>query len=143
MNLTRQCCQIGSNMNYRAIKTLQEMVEEVLSLHPSARNSDTVLTVGVWKKFFAGYIKKDIASQSYVLIKDLMELPNQDAIGRVRQKIQNDLKKYPPTDIKVARARRMNIDEWRVALGYPTKESTGTSHPSYTPPSEIKQGKLI
>ena len=70
-------------------------------------------------------------------VGDLYWLPREDNVKRVRAFWQNDKKKFLPTVLEVAIARRINEDEWRVAMGYPTKATTGTPTPSWTPVSEI------
>ena len=50
---------------------------------------------------------------------------------------------YLPSDEQVAKQHKMNMDEWRVSMGYPTKQTAGTEHPSWTPPSEVKHPSIV
>ena len=60
-----------------------------------------------------------------VMLKELFELPREDNIKRIRAKIQNDEKRLLPTKWEVARKRGILEDEWRVAMGYPSKNCAG------------------
>lgn len=118
------------------------MVESVLSDTPAARNSDIALTIEVWKRFYPQRMRaRD--GRSYVALDDLYDLPREDNVKRTRAYLQNVRKLYLPTDAKVARARGINEDEWRVAMGYPTVSTAGTVAPSWKPPSERMMGKDI
>lgn len=128
-------------MAYRSIKNLKQKVHDILRDVPETRNSDIALMIEVWRKHCPSYIKKGASGEEGVWLKDLYDLPREDNIKRVRAYWQNTKKLYYPTDEAVAKARGINSDEWRVAMGYPTKSTAGTEHPSWQPPSE--QQKLI
>lgn len=130
-------------MSYRSIKNLKQKVHDILRDEPSTRNSDIALMIAVWKKHCPSYIKKGSSGEEGVWLKDLYELPREDNIKRVRAYWQNDKKLYLPTEESVAKARGINMDEWRVAMGYPTNATAGTKHPSWTPPSEAKPHGFI
>lgn len=104
-------------MLYQDIKTLKKQVEYVLGNYPETRNSDAELNQRV-----CGIFKKDPFKHS-------------SSIERVRRKF-NERGKYLPTKQEIAEKRKINIDEWRIAMGYPTRESAGSGRPNYTPPSE-------
>jgi len=53
-----------------------------------------------------------------VSLKNLYALPTQDDVKRLRAKIQNVNKLFPPTNEKVALKRHWQEEEWRKALGY-------------------------
>ena len=120
------------SINYRQIKTLKGQVEHCLKNYPDTRNSDITLTIQIWREF---YPEKVIGEA--VALKDLYELPREDNVKRARAYFQNDKKLYWPTSLEIAKKRGILEDEWRVAMGYPTKATTGTPQPQYTPPSEI------
>lgn len=122
-------------MPYARIKHLKKSIGEILAEIPETRNSDVLLMLHVWKKYHPGLIMRDASGHEWVQIDDIFKLPSHDVIRRIRAVWQNDKKLYPPTDLKVALNRHMEEDEWRVAMGYPTKETAGTEHPSYIPPS--------
>ena len=109
------------------------MVASVLREVPATRNSDITLTIEIWKRFFPNRIK----DARYILIADLYELPREDNVKRARAYFQNTKKVYLPTDWAIAKRRGILEDEWRVALDFPTKETTGKKNPSWTPPSEV------
>lgn len=130
-------------MEYQEIKTLEQRVDNILMNFPDTRNSDVRLTIELWKRFFSHFLVIGKDGRIYISMERLYDVPSQDSIGRVRQKIQNDKGLYPPTDWKIAKRRGMLEDEWRVALGYPTKLTSGTTKPSWAPPSQQEQGMLI
>lgn len=92
------------------IELLYPQVEDVLRDSAMARNSDKILTWKIWQKFYgvAGVIGEEM----------FYELPDVDSITRVRRKIQNDEKKYPPTSWEIAKQRHWLENEWKRALGY-------------------------
>jgi hypothetical protein len=120
---------------YRHIKNLKKMVELVLRDYPETRNDDIVLTKQIWISWFSHYIT-DIGGERFVKLQYLSELPREDNIKRIRASLQNEHHIYLPTIESVARKRKLNIDEWRGAMGYPTMGTSGTGAPSFVPPSE-------
>lgn len=122
-------------MGYKEIKTLKGQVEHCLREHPSTRNSDILLMTILWREFYPTQIV-EVYGVAHISLSALYVLPREDNIKRVRAQFQNDKGLYLPTDWKVAQKRGIAEDEWRVALGFPTKETTGTDQPSWTPPSE-------
>lgn len=128
-------------MKYKTIKNLKGAVGNMLKENPATRNSDITLMIEIWKRHLPEKIKRGASGEEGIWLKDLYELPREDNIKRVRAYWQNDKKFYLPTDEAVARARGINMDEWRVAMGYPTMGTTRTEKPSWTPPSE--QPKLL
>lgn len=114
-------------MEYKQIKNLKSQVEVTLRDIPLTRNSDIALTIAIWRNFYPASL---IENGQAVLLKQLFTLPREDNVKRIRAYFQNDKKMYWPTDEKVAKARGFNMEEWRVAMGYPTSEGT------YKPPSE-------
>ena len=121
------------------------MVEYCLRAYPDTRNSDITLTIQIWRQFFVSRIQYlgEGGTRECVQLKDLYDLPREDNVKRARAYFQNDRRLYLPTSEAVAKARGINIDEWRVAMGYPTKQTTGTEKPSWTPPSEVSEGKVV
>lgn len=130
-------------MKYRAIKNFKNEVGRILRDNPSTRNSDITLMIEVWRKHFPQRIKRGVTGEEGVWLKDLYDLPREDDIKRVRAYYQNTKKMYLPTEEAVAVARKMDVNEWRIAMGYPTKETSGTPRPNWTPASEHKQQSLI
>ena len=104
-------------------KALKTMVEECLRNIPETRNSDITLMIAVWKRYYPQRIRKGASGEEGVWLRDLIDLPREDNIKRVRATFNAD-GKYYPTDWKVAKARGIKEDAWRVELGYPTKGQT-------------------
>lgn len=123
-------------MEYKEIKTLKKQVEHCLREFPETRNSDIALTISVWQLFFPQFLFREGENSYSVPLKNLYELPREDNVKRIRAYFQNDKNLYLPTVWEIARKRGILEDEWRVAMGYPIKETTGTVAPSFTPPSE-------
>lgn len=97
-------------MEYQEIKTLKAQVEFILRTRPETRNSDAELVVIVASKFGHDPIKTATS------IERCRRWFNQHGV-------------HLPTLEEVARQRKMNVDEWRVAMGYPTRSG------SFVPPS--------
>lgn len=97
-------------MEYYEKKTLKAQVEHVLKTRPETRNSDAELILILCDIFKHDPIKKATS------IKRLRRWFNQRGF-------------YPPTLEEVAHQRRLNIDEWRVAMGYPARDGR------FAPPS--------
>ena len=110
---------------------------------PETRNSDVLLCLALWRQHFPSRILVGKDKNEYVKLKDIIDLPREDEVARARRKVQES-GKYLPTDERIAKARRLNMDEWRVAMGYPTRDTAGTATPSWTPPSErVKEQTLL
>ena len=100
---------------------LYDQIEYILKNNSDTRNSDIHLTIAIWKHWHEEnlfYVNGELA----VMLKDLYELPREDNIKRIRAKIQNEEHKYLPTEWKIAETRGFKEDEWRVLLGYTTKD---------------------
>ena len=91
-------------------ESMFQKVESVLQESPDTRNNDKLL---VWKIWEIYYQVKDS-----VTLNQFIKLPSEEIISRIRRRIQNDLKLYPPTDQRVAEARKWNMREWMKLLGY-------------------------
>ena len=92
------------------LHTLKNQIEQILETVTPARNSDLVLMINVWRKFYN--------VGDYVKLEFMHELPNEASICRLRRKIQNHEKKFIPTDEKVAKDRGWKEEEWKRYLGY-------------------------
>ncbi len=100
---------------------LRPMVETILREYPPSRDSDQWLTVKLWTVFYPEYIinyKENggttlETNKKAVVLQDIMKLPREDNIKRLRAKIQNEEKKYLPTTLAIALKRRINESEWR------------------------------
>jgi hypothetical protein len=114
------------------MKNLKDKVKYCLEKDQQSRNSDIRLTQLVWACFhrdkFIEIQGEDFGKDFAIRIKDLFDLPREDHISRVRRAIQEDAVKnvvagrkeygvYLPTDINVAKQRKMNEINWREYLG--------------------------
>ena len=64
-----------------------------------------------------GYVKRGEDEQlvpvSMIELATVMDMPREDNIKRVRAKIQNEEKKYLPTNLEVARQRKIAEEDWK------------------------------
>ena len=88
---------------------LKNKVESVLRDVPATRNSDRLLSVRLWKKYYPGAFTED---KKYIKVDALRYLPTQASIQRIRAMIQHDEGKYPPTCSSIAYARNMSRKSW-------------------------------
>jgi hypothetical protein len=100
------------------IKTLKKQVENILGNFPEARNSDKYLTITVWRTFYRKFISNPDELCAKLYLNDIMNLPSQDGIKRIRAHIQNTEKRFLPTDIDIAKERGWREEDWKKALGY-------------------------
>lgn len=91
-------------MQSKDITKLKDQVGFVLENRPKTRNSDELLIHEVC----AAFPQRD-------------KVRHASSIERCRRSY-NQAGKYLPTDEEVAAKRKLNIDEWREALGYPPRE---------------------
>jgi hypothetical protein len=85
---------------------------------PATRDSDVTLMIEVWKKFYSEYLvirEKD--GEAFIKLKHLYIVPREDTIKRMRAKL-NEEGKYLTSDEKVAKQRRLNMDEWHKAMAF-------------------------
>jgi len=120
---------------YAESKTLTDRVEFCLRNYPETRDSDITLTIKIWKMFYLLFLRQDGNLNYMVPLESLFELPREDNVKRVRAQF-NSKGQYYPTNWRVAEARGIKEDDWRVALGYPTKQMTiiPTKSESYMDP---------
>lgn len=94
----------------RKIETLRKQVETVMRENPKTRDDDKLLTVAVWMKYYLPPYR------TVVNLTEIMELPSQASIKRVRAKIQNVAKEYLPTTAEVAKIRKISEEAWIEAM---------------------------
>ena len=93
------------------LNRVQDKVERLLRMHPDTRNNDLYLQ---WL-YLMEYERIPLPVLPY---KRLLELSSiMESIRRCRQKLQNDMKMYPPTSEEVAKRRGWAEDEWRKHFG--------------------------
>jgi hypothetical protein len=114
---------------------LRDMVETVLKDNEETRNSDIKLTIAIWIKYYPDYVlDTSQGDKSGIFLDALFILPREDNVKRIRAKIQNEEKKYLPTDPEVRRKRKISEEEWYDYLGYartnPNQTELGGEIPS-------------
>jgi hypothetical protein len=93
------------------IKYLEEKVLFVLEKHPKTRNDDALLTFTIiWE--YSNKSIKEIDGKTYVSTEAL-KWCREDAVKRVRAKIQNERNQFLPTDPLVRKKRRISEETWR------------------------------
>lgn len=113
-------------MSRTTIKNLKSKVVTVLRDNPETRNSDALLTVEIWKRFYSDHLMKSPRTGKFAVILDrIIDLPREDNIKRIRAKLQNEQGIYPPTSLEVAKKRGFSEIDWKRALGYNVNDLTG------------------
>lgn len=97
---------------------LKDQIEYVLDKYPKTRNSDIGLTATIWQVYYQDKVFQNGEGLVCVRLRDLNYLPREDAIKRIRAKIQNEEMKFLPTELAVVKKRRINEEAWRTAMGY-------------------------
>ena len=91
---------------------LRDKIIHCLDLYPTTRNSDILLTRAIWFEFHSNKLF-DYNGKKAVLLESLMDLPREDHVKRIRAKIQNEEKRFLPTDLKILKQRKLLAEEWR------------------------------
>lgn len=103
----------------RRKRKLKDMVKAILRDIPDTRNSDTLLTAELWKRYYGDMlIQSQRTGRWAVMLERLGDLPREDSIKRIRATYQNTEKIYPPTTWEAAKARGYEEWAWRLTLGY-------------------------
>ena len=92
---------------------LKTQVEQILRDYPKGRDSDVWLTLKIWTTFHSSKIQKDDRLQPYVYFSDILSLPREDNVKRIRANFQNVLNKYLPTTWEIAKKRKIEESIWR------------------------------
>ena len=95
------------------MRELKHKVEYILEHHENARNSDNSLVAFFIFNYFPESIKGN-----YVDLATFKKMPNFYDLVRYRQKIQNEDKKFLPTNPKVLQKRFNKQIEVRKEFGY-------------------------
>lgn len=101
-------------MNVIKVKNIKEKVAQVLEMIPATRDDDALLTVYFWSHFLGktGFIH-DSDNGKFVYLRDIPDLPREDAIKRVRAIIQNEEGRFLPTSWAVAKKRKISEIVWK------------------------------
>ena len=100
----------------KRIKLLEEKVLYVLEKHQDTRNDDALLTFTIiWE-----YSRKDIKEEDGKtwISTEVLKWCREDAVKRVRAKIQNEQGRFLPTDEKVRKLRKISQEKWEKYLEY-------------------------
>jgi hypothetical protein len=98
-------------------KNLKEKILKTLSLYPETRDCDIELTTRIWKEYYPKKLKyREADARYYVALDDLLLIPREDHIKRIRAVIQNEEHKYLPRKMEVRKKRKIAEEEWRKAL---------------------------
>lgn len=101
-------------MEIKELKTIHNLVKNILEEHPQARNSDNILYYHVIKHIGAqkGINIDSMSLPIFLLNMKAYHLPSIETVGRARRKI---VEQYPDLagDKKVEDARRDNEDTFR------------------------------
>lgn len=98
------------------IKGLKQQVLRILDEFPQSRNSDQWLTIKLWCVFYPSRIVRLENEEPMIRLKDIMDLPREDNVKRVRAIIQNVENKFLPTSLAIVKQRKINEELWREYL---------------------------
>jgi len=91
------------------LKTVKDRVMYILSKYPETRNNDLYLWL-IYVRTFEPELSKYIKFIPYDVLKKAVSF---ETIRRVRQKIQNEMGMYLPTDPQVLRKRMRKAEAMR------------------------------
>lgn len=105
--------------------TLKRQVELMLEQAPETRNSDIWLTLAIWKCYYSEKVHLNTNNgKHYVYLEDVIELPREDNVKRIRADIQNRQHRFLPTDKKILKQRKINEMYWHAEFS-PSNPSLG------------------
>ena len=107
-------------------KRLTPSNKSILENFPKARDSDQWLTIKLWAVYFPSRIHEEKLNEGtefetirkFVYLEDIMALPREDNIKRLRAKIQNEEHKWLPTTIEIAKKRHIEESVWINYVNY-------------------------
>lgn len=105
-------------MKHSEIKKLKNAIEDILERYPKARDSDQWLTLKIWQEYFPTRVITLPDGTIAIRFKDIMEMPREDNVKRIRAKIQNEEGKWLPTTWEVAKQRKILESVWRNYVNY-------------------------
>jgi hypothetical protein len=89
------------------LSRVQDKVERLLRMHPDTRNNDLYLQ---WL-YLMEYERIPLPTLKFSKFIELSSV--MESIRRCRQKLQNDMKMYPPTNLETAKRRGWAEEEWK------------------------------
>jgi len=93
-------------------KQIKTQVKVILQQSESARNSDAVLVIELYKTFY--HMPDPVRLEK---LREIMAYASPEDIARHRRRL-NQKGEYLPTDPEVIKARRLKIDDIKEDLGY-------------------------
>ena len=93
-----------------SFEKIEDMVEDILSRYPAARNDDRVLVLLFWKEM-QGFEMPDEFKIPYLS----GSLLSPDVLSRMRRRIQNSKNKYKPVESIKLKRRKMQ-EEYRESM---------------------------
>lgn len=127
-------------------QTLTQQIEFILSTTPESRNSDITLTMELWQHYYKDLFIYSKSGKPFVALERLFDLPREDNIKRIRAKIQNEERRYLPTNVEVLIERAKLSKEWKEFFGYNVNwgdEDWGNAIANYFTGGKNKQGSLL
>lgn len=100
-------------MKKRAINQLKSRVLSILKDFPKARDSDIWLTIKLWTLYYPTLIDRTDQENPKIKLSDILHLPREDNVKRVRAKIQNEEHLYLPETPEVRKQRKISEEEWK------------------------------
>lgn len=97
---------------------LKKMILAVLKDEPKTRDSDQYLTLKIWVRFYPKRIDLTYPKNPKVGFREIMDLPREDNVKRIRAVIQNDEGRFLPTSEKIAKQRKLNMEKWYQYIKY-------------------------
>ncbi len=91
---------------------LKNRIINILRQYPQARDSDQWLTLQIWCTYYPSRIHKDDKEKRYVYLRDVLEMPREDHVKRIRAIIQNVEHRFLPTTEEVRKKRQISEEEW-------------------------------
>lgn len=92
---------------------LKNQIIKILTDFPQSRDSDQWLTIKLWCIFYPSRIIREEGKEPTIRLKDVMDMPREDNVKRIRAIIQNEEHRFLPTSLEVAKQRKINEEEWR------------------------------
>lgn len=112
-------------MKKRAINQLKSRVLSILKDFPKSRDSDIWLTIKLWTLYYPTLIDRTDQDNPKIKLSDILHLPREDNVKRVRAKIQNEDHLYLPESLEVRKQRKISEEEWKGWSVQRDKISTG------------------
>lgn len=92
---------------------LKNQIIKILTDFPQSRDSDQYLTIKLWCIFYPSRIIREEGKEPTIRLKDVMDMPREDHVKRIRAIIQNEEHRFLPTSLEVAKQRKINEAEWK------------------------------